>query len=136
MSAAMAASPFLRRAEAAAAALRALPAETVQGRVAAASALSLEVTGLQGFLGCGARVEVEGAAGPVAAEIVALSVQAARAMPFGALEGVRLGAPVRLRGTATLSPGAGWLGRVVDPLGRPMDGRGPLPPGPAALPVR
>ncbi|WP_245906352.1 FliI/YscN family ATPase [Teichococcus aestuarii] len=136
MSAAMAASPFLRRAEAAAAALRALPAETVQGRVAAASALSLEVTGLQGFLGCGARVEVEGAAGPVAAEIVALSGQAARAMPFGALEGVRLGAPVRLRGTATLSPGAGWLGRVVDPLGRPMDGRGPLPPGPAALPVR
>jgi flagellum-specific ATP synthase len=29
----------------------------------------------------------------------------------------------------------GWIGRVIDPLGQPMDGRGRLPPGPAR-PVR
>ncbi|HTW28794.1 MAG TPA: FliI/YscN family ATPase, partial [Acetobacteraceae bacterium] len=29
-----------------------------------------------------------------------------------------------------------WLGRVIDPVGRPMDGRGPLPPGSEPRPVR
>jgi flagellum-specific ATP synthase len=125
-----------RRATAAAAALRVLPNGRVQGRVASAGALSIEVTGLQSFLACGARVEVMGAADPVPAEIVSLSQDRARAMPFGPLDGVRLGTPVLYRGGAELRPGAGWLGRVVDPLGRPMDGLGPLPPGPVPHPVR
>src|SRR4029077_17691084 len=29
-----------------------------------------------------------------------------------------------------------WLGRVLDPLGRPLDGQGPLPPGPHLRRVR
>ena len=29
-----------------------------------------------------------------------------------------------------------WLGRVIDPLGAPLDRRGPLPHGPRARPVR
>jgi len=125
-----------RRAAAAAAALRVMPDGRIQGRVATAGALSVEITGLQSFLSCGSRVEVMGAGGPVPAEIVALSPDRARAMPFGPLDGVRLGATVLFRGDAVLRPGAGWLGRVVDPLGRPMDGLGPLPPGPVAHAVR
>jgi flagellum-specific ATP synthase len=37
---------------------------------------------------------------------------------------------------AGLAVSDGWLGRVVDPLGRPLDGGGPLPPGPLLRPVR
>jgi flagellum-specific ATP synthase len=33
-------------------------------------------------------------------------------------------------------PSDGWLGRVVDALGRPIDGKGPLPAGPAVRPFR
>ena len=40
------------------------------------------------------------------------------------------------RGKAALSPCAAWLGRVIDPLGRPLDDRGPLPSGPKPRPVR
>jgi flagellum-specific ATP synthase len=29
----------------------------------------------------------------------------------------------------SLAVSDGWIGRIVDPLGRPIDGRGPLPPG-------
>jgi flagellum-specific ATP synthase len=65
------------------------------------------------------------------------------AAPFGPTLGIGAGAPARaatgpggaqLRGS--LSPCAAWLGRVIDPLGAPMDGHGKLPPGPSARPVR
>ncbi len=52
-------------------------------------------------------------------------------MPLGRLSGVRAGDPVRTRGTGVLVPtGRGLFGRVVDALGRPVDGRGPLARGP------
>ena len=35
-----------------------------------------------------------------------------------------------------LAPCDGWLGRVIDPLGNPVDGRGALPRGDRPLPVR
>ncbi|MCQ4161974.1 flagellar protein export ATPase FliI [Roseomonas sp. GC11] len=123
-------SPSLRdRALQAAAALRALPQGRIAGRVLSAGALFAEIGGLQPFLSVGARVAVETPGGPVPAEVVALSGGQARAMAYGPLEGVRLGAPVLFEGEARLAPDESWLGRVVDPLGRPMDGRGPLGQG-------
>ncbi|NGM21747.1 flagellar protein export ATPase FliI [Roseomonas stagni] len=110
--------------------------ERIQGAVASIDALSVEVTGLSGFVAVGSRLTLASPEGEVPAEVVAISPKAARAVAFAPLDGIRLGAPVALAGTATLSPGPGWLGRVVDPLGRPVDGKGPLPPGPVALPVR
>ncbi|SHI47409.1 flagellum-specific ATP synthase [Roseomonas rosea] len=52
------------------------------------------------------------------------------------LEGLSVGARVEDAGPVTLRPCAGWLGRVVDPMGRPIDGGGPLPRGAAARPLR
>ena len=61
----------------------------------------------------------------------------AEAVPFQPLDGVPTGCPAVLRSAeAGLAVGDGWLGRVVDPLGRPLDGGGPLPPGPFLRPVR
>jgi flagellum-specific ATP synthase len=116
--------------------LRALPPCRIQGQVSSVDALAVDVVGLQGFLSRGDRLELAGPSGPVPAEVVAISGTRARAMAFGPLEGVRLGTPVVLSGPAVLAPGPGWLGRVLDPLGRPLDG-GPAPqPGPMARPVR
>jgi flagellum-specific ATP synthase len=115
-------------------ALRARPlGEVVLGRVATVDALSVEVTGLNGFVAIGSRLTL---GADVPAEVVSVSAAGARAVAFAPLDGIRLGAPARLEGAAALSPCHGWLGRVVDPLGRPIDGKGPLPVGQVARPVR
>jgi flagellum-specific ATP synthase len=129
-------SALATRARQAAAIIEALPAQRLQGRVAALGTLAVEVTGLQPFLAIGSRLMIEGATGPVPAEIVSIHDDRARAMAFAPLEGVRRGAAAVLAGDAALYPAGSWLGRVVDPLGRPMDGQGPLAPGGRAMPLR
>src|SRR5204862_5483910 len=37
---------------------------------------------------------------------------------------------------AAVRPAPGWLGRVVNAMGEPIDGKGMLPPGPATYPFR
>ncbi|PEF36221.1 EscN/YscN/HrcN family type III secretion system ATPase, partial [Bacillus sp. AFS094228] len=52
-------------------------------------------------------------------------------MPLGRLAGVAAGDPVRAKGGTVLVPtGPGLFGRVIDGLGRPIDGKGPLNSGP------
>jgi flagellum-specific ATP synthase len=94
------------------------------GRVRSAVGLSVEVGGLD--LPIGALVEVGDG---VQAEVVATAAGTARCMPLGPSEGLCAGIPVRAVGDALRVPvGAGLLGRVLDGLGRPIDGRGPLRP--------
>ncbi len=95
------------------------------GVVTSAVGLSLEVVGLS--CGIGDLVHVGDGPHPLDAEVVATAEGRARCMPLGRLSGVRAGDPVRTRGTGVLVPtGRGLFGRVVDALGRPVDGRGPL----------
>ena len=42
----------------------------------------------------------------------------------------------RQRRCGAVRPVAGWLGRVVNAMGEPIDGKGPLPPGPSPYPFR
>ncbi|GAA0572136.1 flagellar protein export ATPase FliI [Craurococcus roseus] len=71
------------------------------------------------------------------AEVVGLRDGRAEAVAFQPLDGVPAGCPAVLASSeAGLPVGDGWLGRVVDPLGRPLDGLGPLPAGPRFRPVR
>jgi flagellum-specific ATP synthase len=114
------------------------------GQVAGVSALGVEITGLARHLAVGDRLVLHGREGArLPAEIVAVRGDILQAAPFGGTLGIGAGAIVRaaagpgsarLRGS--LSPCAAWRGRVIDPLGQPMDGRGALPPGPHARPVR
>ncbi|MHA7132023.1 FliI/YscN family ATPase [Oerskovia turbata] len=103
------------------------------GVVSAAVGLSVEVAGLRCALGD--LVQVGEPPHVVAAEVVATSEGLARCMPLGRLTGVGAGAPVRTSGTGILVPtGRGLFGRVVDALGRPVDGLGPITSG-ARVPV-
>jgi len=92
------------------------------GRVRSAVGLSVEVAGLD--LPIGALVDIgDGVRG----EVVATASGAARCMPLDGAEGLRAGLPVRPVGDALRVPvGPGLLGRVLDGLGRPIDGKGPL----------
>lgn len=73
---------------------------------------------------------------PIDAEVVGFREGRTLLMPLGDLEGVRPGTRLMRKSRITsvfLSPE--WLGRVIDPLGRPLDGS-PLPEGTVEMPLR
>ncbi len=96
------------------------------GTVRSVVGLSLEVIGLPVAVGDLVEVTLDGGR-IVGAEVVAVDEGVARCMPLGSLEGLRVGAPVHSTGGPLSVPvGAGLLGRVLDGVGRPMDGKGPV----------
>lgn len=98
---------------------------TVSGRVASAVGLSIDIVGLE--LAVGEAVRILGTDGPLMAEVVALGDGRATCMPISDIQGIRSGCLVQSTGGPLRVPvGAGLLGRVVDALGRPMDGKGAL----------
>lgn len=107
------------------------------GRVTSVSALSAEVDGLSGQLAIGDRLKlIARDGGQISAEIVGFRGGRARAQAFGDLNGLGVGAPALIPlgsgtepTTSQLRVGDGWLGRVVDPLGTPLDGLGSLGEG-------
>ena len=111
---------------------------TVSARVSAVNGLLVEARGGLTRLAIGARAEIERmGAGPLAAEVVGFRETRALLMPFGALEGVAPGADIRIMPeAATVRPTLAWTGRIIDAFGDPIDGKGPLPQGPAAYPLR
>ncbi|MGA0601745.1 flagellar protein export ATPase FliI [Caulobacter sp. KR2-114] len=111
---------------------------TVSGRVAAVNGLLIEARGGLTRLSVGARAEVERRGeSPLAAEVVGFRETRALLMPFGPVEGVAPGAEIRIRPEgAAVRPTKAWLGRIVDAFGAPIDGKGPLPQGPAPYSLR
>ncbi|WP_348789503.1 FliI/YscN family ATPase [Leifsonia sp. NPDC080035] len=96
------------------------------GRVTGVVGLGAEIEGVAAAIG---DLVVIGDEPGVHAEVVATTASGAKVMPFGRLTGVAAGAPVRAVRTPLLVPtGTGMLGRVIDALGRPVDGRGPIEP--------
>ncbi len=62
--------------------------------------------------------------GDTQVEVVGFRENRALLMPLGELEGISHGDSVRVRGTTLAIPvGPGLLGRVIDPLGCPLDGK-------------
>jgi flagellum-specific ATP synthase len=97
------------------------------GEVTSIVGLSIDVRGLSGAIGD--LVVIGGSAGiaSVDAEVVATTPAGMRCMPLAKLTGIRVGDPVRAGRAGYLVPvGRGMLGRVIDGLGRPIDGKGPL----------
>jgi flagellum-specific ATP synthase len=65
--------------------------------------------------------------GPVRAEVIGFSRGTAHLVPFEVAGGVRAGLPViRRQHGLSIPVGDGLLGRVLDGLGRPTDGQGPV----------
>ena len=95
------------------------------GTVRSVVGLSVEVAGLDAPVGGLLRIGDGTAAIP--AEVVATAAGAVRCLPLGPADGLRAGLAARSTGGVLCAPvGRGLLGRVLDGLGRPIDGRGPL----------
>ncbi len=103
------------------------------GRVVASGRGTFTVNGFR-QVALGERVVAETEAGLLGGEVVHLSREGVSILPEDDPEGIAIGTPVELLGAALIAPDDSWLGRVVDPLGRPLDGR-PLFPGLARRPM-
>lgn len=100
------------------------------GRITAIEQGIIRVFAGEGQLAIGDRVRLLSAGG-TGGEVIGLNAQGAAVLAEGPIGGARIGDAVECQGPAALRPGADWLGRIIDPLGRPLDGRriypGPLP---------
>src|SRR4051794_24017193 len=110
----------------------------IYGRVVGVRGLMVEVAGPIHAMSVGARVIIEtGASQAIPCEVVGFTGPNALLMPFAPLEGVRRGCRAVVTSVAAaVRPSAGWLGRVVNAMGEPIDGKGLLPPGPSPYPFR
>ena len=118
------------------------------GRVAGVQGLLVEVSGLYGTVSVGTRVNLVGRRaaaetflggqnGRIAGEVVGFRNGRALVMPFGALDGIGLGAKAMVaEQDAVIYPHETWLGRVINALGQPIDGDAPVAQGPKGYGLR
>src|SRR5690349_16985048 len=118
--------------------IRDLDGIEVYGRVIGVRGLMVEVAGPIHTMSVGARVLIETGTGrTIPCEVVGFSGSHALLMPFAPLEGVRRGCRAVVSAVAgAVRPAPGWLGRVVNAMGEPIDNKGPLPVGPAPYRLR
>ena len=110
----------------------------VYGSVTKILGLMVEVAGIADRLSIGSTLYLCPSDGrEILCEAVGFRDNVALVMPFGTLEGVGLGCKARIVGYAPfVCPDESWLGRVVNALGEPLDGKGPLGEGSIKVPFR
>jgi flagellum-specific ATP synthase len=101
------------------------------GQVRRVTGLVIEACCPPVFIGELCYLENERLATPLPCEVIGVQGENALLMPYDYCSDIRVGTRVRCTGRGfTLPVHPGWLGRVVDALGRPLDGLGELPRGP------
>ena len=114
----------------------------LEGTVSTVLGLLIECQGLNQMLSIGSRARIYGLAGSltekgVLCEVVGFKESRALLLPFSGVEGVGPGARVVVESAVSaLYPTPAWRGRVINALGEPVDGKGPLPRGDMAIPIR
>src|SRR6266567_1314783 len=110
----------------------------IYGRVVGVRGLMVEVAGPIHAMSVGARLVIEtGGNRSIPCEVIGFSGNNAVVMPFAGLDGVRRGCKAVIANAANqVRPSSAWLGRVVNALGEPIDGKGPLPQGASPMPFR
>ncbi|MFN8201158.1 MAG: FliI/YscN family ATPase [Solirubrobacteraceae bacterium] len=98
-----------------------------RGRVSELIGLIVEATGLEAQVGEVCEIAARRGAAAVKAEVVGFRAKRTLLMPLGEMQGIGPGHVVTATGTQLRTPvGPALLGRVLDGLGAPIDGRGPL----------
>src|SRR5258708_4871816 len=110
----------------------------IYGRVVGVRGLMVEIAGPIHAMSVGARIVIEtGANRFIPSEVIGFTGNNAVVMPFAGLEGVRRGCRAVIANAASqVRPSSSWLGRVLNAMGEPIDGKGALPHGPPPMPHR
>lgn len=94
------------------------------GRVIRADGAALHVTGLAGDASIGDGLQVyRGRGGPLCGEVVQIIGETLVMLAEAPPEGVSLNDKVTLLCAAKIAPSDEWLGRIIDPNGKPLDGK-------------
>lgn len=101
----------------------------VSGIVTEIAPSHARVAGLSRFLKLGDCVRLDAVCSSEAGEVVRIDEQGTIVKFFAAKVDARLGDRVRRAGALRLAPHPSWKGRVLNALGAPLDGEGPLRPG-------
>lgn len=99
----------------------------IVGEVSAVTGLSLTVSGLERAMGIGQRCLIHGKSKSILGEVVGVDTFGTYVLPFGTWDGVAVGDSVELSTQGdVIRPDTSWIGRVINALGQPLDGKGPL----------
>jgi flagellum-specific ATP synthase len=99
----------------------------VYGKVVGVVGLVIEASMPHTSIGDLCRISADGVHGWIPAEVVGFRQGRTLLMPLGRVEGVQPGSRVGShKRKATVHVGPQLLGRVIDPMGQPLDGGGPL----------
>jgi flagellum-specific ATP synthase len=102
----------------------------ISGTIIEVTPTSYRVNGLSRFVKLGDCVTLQRDAGRRHGEIVRVDRSGATIKPYDSTADAALGAPVYLADPVAFAPDPSWKGRVINALGEPVDGRGPLMMGP------
>ena len=127
-----------RLADQAIAEINALTTQETYGQVTKILGLLVEIAGFGNHLSIGSIVHLKPDDETVTpCEVVGFKDNHALLMPFGTLDGIGLGCKaVILDKPPVIMPSENWLGRVINALGEPIDGKGPLVPGAHPVPLK
>jgi flagellum-specific ATP synthase len=110
-----------------------MAATRIEGQVAGVAGLAVELRGVSAHLSVGDRLALQPRAGAAGlAEVVGFRGGLAHALAFESIDGIGPGRAAVASlppSRAVLAVADSWIGRVLDPLGRPIDRRGALAPG-------
>ena len=98
----------------------------IYGRVVGVRGLMVEIAGPIHAMSVGARIVIDtGGNRFIPSEVIGFTGNNAVVMPFAGLEGVRRGCRAVIANAASqVRPSPLWLGRVLNAMGDPIDGKG------------
>ena len=111
------------------------PLVRVGGPVREVTASAARVAGVSAFVRLGDRMGFSADGRVQVGEVVRIDSAGATVKPFESRIEAGIGSLAHRIGPAQLRPDPRWKGRVIDALGRPVDGRGPLAEGPDSVPL-
>lgn len=115
-----------------------IPEHKIFGRVTKVLGLLVEISGVGEAVTIGARVNLRPQKGEgIPCEVIGFRDGQALLMPFGTLDGVGLGCKAVIQPSVpSIYPSEKWLGRVINGMAEPIDGKGNLPQNPLGVPLK
>lgn len=109
-----------------AASVSATPGVRVSGIVTEVAPAYCRVSGLSPFVKLGECIELDPGPNGQLGEVVRIDDRSVTVKPFETSMKAGLGTPASRRGFLSISPDPSWKGRIINALGAPIDGGGPL----------
>ena len=131
--------PYINALETVTSQITNIPLIHIYGRVTAVKGIVIECVGISEFVSIGVHILIHPNNGSksIMSEVIGFDNEKILLMAFGDIDGIGVGARVEIVNKEhSIYPEASWLGRIINPLGQPIDGKGPLKNGEKAYDLK